>query len=67
MANLRTDFEISQKQVEVDLLNQEKTNQRNMLISLFIILGLLSALLGTLNVYYRIVSREEEKIREFAA
>jgi|688.fasta_scaffold17280_8 class 3 adenylate cyclase len=61
MANLRTDFEISQKQVEVDLLNQEKRNQRNMLISLFIILGLLSALLGTLYVYYRIVSREKKR------
>jgi adenylate cyclase len=61
MANLRTDFEVSQKQVEVDLLNQEKKNQRNMLISLFIILGLVSALLGTLYIYYRIVSREKKR------
>jgi adenylate cyclase len=34
LANLRTDFEVSQKQIEVDLLNQEKKNQRNVLISL---------------------------------
>jgi adenylate cyclase len=61
MANLRTDFEVSQKQVEVDLLNQEKKNQRNTLISLFIILGLVTALLGTLYVYYRIVSREKKR------
>ena len=39
MADLRTDYEISQKQIEVDLLNQEKKNQR-------IILGLLAVLLG---------------------
>lgn len=61
MANLRTDFEVSQKQVEVDLLNQEKKNQRNILISLFIILGLVTALLGTLYGYYRIVSREKKR------
>ncbi len=61
MANLRTDFEVSQKQVEVDLLNQEKKNQRNMLISLFVILALVSALLGTLYIYYRIVSREKKR------
>lgn len=46
MADLRTDYEISQKQIEVDLLNQEKKNQRIILISLFIILGLLAALLS---------------------
>lgn len=28
MANLRTDYEVSQKQVEVDLLSQQKKNQR---------------------------------------
>ena len=28
MADLRTDFEVSQKQVEVDLLNQQRKNQR---------------------------------------
>jgi len=28
MANVRTDFEVSQKQLEVDLLNQQKRNQK---------------------------------------
>ena len=28
MADLRTDYEVSQKQIEVDLLNQERKNQR---------------------------------------
>ena len=61
MANLRTDFEVSQKQVEVDLLNQQKKNQRNILVSVFIILGLVTILLGTLYVYYRIISREKKR------
>jgi two-component system, NtrC family, sensor kinase len=38
MANLRTDFEVSQKQIEVDLLNQQKQNQRWWLITIAIIL-----------------------------
>ena len=60
MANLRTDFEVSQKQSEVDLLNQQKQNQRIMLISLFIILGLTTIILGTLYWYYRTISREKK-------
>jgi signal transduction histidine kinase len=38
MANLRTDFEVSQKQIEVDLLNQQKQNQRWWLITITTIL-----------------------------
>jgi two-component system, NtrC family, sensor kinase len=38
MANLRTDFEVSQKQIEVDRLNQQKQNQRWWLITIVIIL-----------------------------
>ena len=38
MANLRTDFEVSQKQIEVDLLNQQKQNQRWWLITIATIL-----------------------------
>ena len=34
MANLRTDFEVSKKQLEVDLLNQQKQNQRWWLITI---------------------------------
>ncbi len=48
MANLRTDFEVSQKQLEVDRLNQQKQNQRwwlitvaGMLLSTFVVLFLL--------------------------
>ena len=29
MANVRTDYEVSQKQIEVDLLNQEKKIQQS--------------------------------------
>ncbi len=38
MADLRTNYEVSQKQIEVDLLNQQKRSQRNIMISLAIIL-----------------------------
>jgi class 3 adenylate cyclase/Tfp pilus assembly protein PilF len=61
MADLRTDYEVSQKQVEVDLLNQEKKNQRTILISLITILGLITALLGTLFWNYRTVTREKKR------
>lgn len=61
MADLRTDYEVSQKQVEVDLLNQKRRNQRNVLISLAAILGLITLLLGTLYWYYKIISREKKR------
>ena len=61
MANLRTDFEVSQKQTEVDMLNREKRNQRNLLASLGVILALLTALLGTLYWYYRSIAREKKR------
>lgn len=61
MADLRTDFEVSQKQIEVDLLSQEKRNQRVMLISVLVILGLTTVLLITLYWYYRSISREKKK------
>jgi adenylate cyclase len=61
MADLRTDFEVSRKQVEVDLLNQQKRNQRNIMISLFIIVGLGAILLGTLYWYYKNISREKKR------
>jgi two-component system NtrC family sensor kinase len=40
MADLRTNYEVSQKQGEVNMLTQQKRNQKFMLISLGIILGL---------------------------
>ncbi|MBL7739838.1 MAG: tetratricopeptide repeat protein [Chitinophagaceae bacterium] len=61
MADLRTDFEVSRKQVEVDLLNQKRRNQRNVLISLAIIGGLAVVLLGTLYWYYKNISREKKR------
>jgi adenylate cyclase len=61
MADQRTDFEVSRKQVEVDLLNQKRRNQRNIMISLFIILGLGVGLLGTLYWYYKNISREKKR------
>ena len=50
MANLRTDFEVSQKQIEVDLLNQQKQNQRWWLIT---IAGILFSTFVFLFMFYR--------------
>jgi adenylate cyclase len=44
MANLRADFEVHQKQIEVDLLNAEKRNQQLMIIAA----GITSLLIGLL-------------------
>src|SRR5215203_2774065 len=38
MADQRTNYEVSQKQIEVDLLNQQKRNQKYLVLSLGIIL-----------------------------
>ena len=48
MADMRTNYEVSQKQVEVDLLNQQKRNQKNVMISLAVILGLTIFIVGIL-------------------
>ena len=61
MADLRTDYEVSQKQIEVDLLNQQRKNQRIILISLFIILFLSFILLGTLYWYLKTISKEKKR------
>ena len=61
MADLRTDYEVSRKQIEVNLLNQEKRNQQTMVISLVVILGLTTVLLGTLYWYYRTIAREKKR------
>jgi adenylate cyclase len=60
MADLRTDYEVAQKQVEVDLLNQEKRNQHIIVLSLLIILGLASIILVTLYWFYRLISKEKK-------
>ena len=61
MADLRTDYEVSQKQTEVDLLNQEKRNQQIKVVALGIILSLTTVLLGALYWYYRNISREKKR------
>lgn len=61
MADLRTNFEVSRKQVEVDLLNAQKRNQRNILISLSVIIGLGIILLGSLFWYNRVIAREKQR------
>lgn len=71
IADLRTDFEISQKQIEVDFLNQEKKNQRTVLIALVIILGLLAILLAFIVYGYTqkqkantVLQRQKEEINQ---
>ncbi len=68
MANLRTNFEVSQKQTEVDLkqteidlkqtevdlLNQQKTNQRVLIFSMI-------AVLGMIGLYFRNISKEKRR------
>ncbi len=54
MADLRTNYEVSQKQTEVDLLNQQKRNQQ-------IILGFSALLLVSLFWYYRTISKEKKR------
>jgi adenylate cyclase len=61
MADLRTDYEVSKKQTEVDLLNQQKRNQKIIVLSLIIILGLATIILGTLYWYYKTISREKKR------
>lgn len=61
MADLRTEYEVAEKQVEVDLLNEQKRNQQNRMIALSIILGLISLLLGAMFWFYRAISREHKR------
>lgn len=51
MANLRTNFEVSKKQTEVDLLSQQKKNQRTIVIATIVALVLI--LLLALGLYRR--------------
>lgn len=44
MANLRSDFEIAQKQIEVDLLSEREANQRNVVIAVSVALFLIALL-----------------------
>ncbi len=71
MADLRTAYEVSQKQAEVDLLNQQKRNQRNLVIYLGIILGLTIIILFILlknnrnkQKAYKILNKQKQETDE---
>ena len=59
MANLRTDFELDQRQIEMDALNAQKRNQKIIFITISIIAGLTILLLIILFLYYRAVSKRK--------
>lgn len=61
MADLRTAYEVAQKQGEVDLLNKEREKQEVVTLSLSVILILATLILGTLYWYYRTISREKQR------
>jgi class 3 adenylate cyclase/Tfp pilus assembly protein PilF len=63
MADLRYNYEISRKQVEVNLLNEQKRNQRNVVIATIIALGLILLLLAGVYQRYKFM-RESNKIIE---
>ena len=48
MADLRFNYEVAKKQVQVNLLSQQKQNQKNIMVSLAIILGLTIIIVGIL-------------------
>ncbi len=61
MANMLTDFEISKKQTEIDLkqtevnlLNEQKTNQRVLIFSMI-------AILGMTGLYFRNINKEKRR------
>ncbi|OLY93527.1 Adenylate cyclase, class 3 [Cnuella takakiae] len=61
IADLRTDFEVAQKQTEVNLLRQSRRNQQIIVVSLFIIVGLLAVLMTTLYRNLSTISREKKR------
>lgn len=63
MADLRTNFEVSKKQIEVDLLNQQKKNQQIVVIATTIAILLLSMLVFGLYRRYKFI-RETNQIIE---
>lgn len=68
MADLRTDYEVSQKQIEVDLLNQQKKNQRIIVVTTIItaiMIAMLAIGLYRRNQYIQKTKKiiEEEKER----
>ncbi|MEQ8302699.1 MAG: adenylate/guanylate cyclase domain-containing protein [Cyclobacteriaceae bacterium] len=64
MADLRTDFEVSKKQVEVDLLNQQRKNQQIIVIGIVIALVLISLLAFGLYRRYRFIKETNQIIEQ---
>ncbi len=64
MADLRTDFEVSQKQIEVDLLNQKRQNQRNINIATAITSVLIFLLAMGFYSRYKFAKKTNVKIEE---
>lgn len=66
IANIRTDYEVSEKQIEVDLLNEQKKNQQNIGAVIFVVLLLVIALSIGLYKRYKYIQKtkliiEQEK------
>jgi len=61
MSDLRTNFEISKRDAEVTILNEQKRAQRNALFSLGAILVLIMALLTALFTFYRRIAKEKKR------
>jgi len=64
VANLRSDFEIAQKQIEVDLLNQQQRNQRIIVIAVIVALVLIGLLAFGLYRRYLYIKRTNKVIEQ---
>ncbi len=64
MANMRTDFEISQKQIEVDLLNQQKRTQSVIVIAVCVALFLIGLLAFGLYRRYLYIKKTNSVIEQ---
>ncbi|MGN6193326.1 MAG: adenylate/guanylate cyclase domain-containing protein [Ginsengibacter sp.] len=60
MADMRTNYEVSQKQVQVDLLKQQKRNQWIIMVATFVILGLTIGILVLLYRFYKKIAKEKK-------
>ena len=60
MADMRTNYEVSQKQVQVDLLRQQKRNQWTVMVATFVILGLTIGILMLLFRFYKKIAKEKK-------
>ena len=60
MADMRTNYEVSQKQVQVDLLRQQKRNQWTVMVATFVILGLTIGILVLLFRFYKKIAKEKK-------